>query len=52
MIYIYTQWNTTQPEKINFTFATWMYLESIRISEKSQRKTNTICYHLYMEFKK
>ena len=49
--YIYTM-DTTQPEKRNFTFATWMCPESIRVSEKSQRETNTACYHLYMEFKK
>ena len=31
---------------------TWMDLESIMLSEISQRKTNTLCYHLYMESKK
>ena len=31
---------------------TWMNLEGIMLSEISQRKTNTILYHLYMESKK
>ena len=29
--------------------ATWMDLEIIIQSEVRQRKTNTICYHLYVE---
>ena len=34
------------------TFATtWVDLESIRLSEISERKTNTIRYHLYVESK-
>ena len=32
--------------------ATWMGLEGIMLSEVSQRKTNTVCYHLYVESKK
>ena len=32
--------------------ATWMDLEGIILSEISQRKTNTVWYHLYMESKK
>ena len=31
--------------------ATWMELEGIIIYEMSQRKTNIVCYHLYMESK-
>ena len=31
--------------------ATWMDLEIIILSEVSQRKTNTIWYHLYVESK-
>ena len=31
--------------------ATWMDLEIVILSEVSQRKTNTILYHLYMESK-
>ena len=49
------QWNITQPLKKNgiqpFT-TTWMDLEGIMLSEISQRKTNAVCYHLYVESKK
>ena len=31
---------------------TWMDLENIMLSEVSQRKTNTVCYYLYVESKK
>ena len=31
--------------------ATWMDLEIIILSEESQKKTNTIWYHLYVESK-
>ena len=31
---------------------TWMDLEGIKLSEIRQRKTNTVCYHLYVESKK
>ena len=31
---------------------TWMDLEGIMLSEISQMKTNTVCYHLYVENKK
>ena len=30
---------------------TWMDLEGIMLSEISQRKTNTVCYQLYVEYK-
>ena len=29
--------------------ATWMDLETIILNEIRQRKTSTICYHLYVE---
>ena len=32
--------------------ATWMDLEIIILSEVRQKKTNIICYHLYVESKK
>ena len=32
--------------------ATWMQLDVITLSEVSQRKTNIISYHLYVESKK
>ena len=31
---------------------TWMDLEDVRLSERSQRKTNTRWFHTYGEFKK
>ena len=31
--------------------ATWMDLENIMLSEISQKKTNSVCYHLYVEAK-
>ena len=44
--------NTTQPLKKKneiFSFATtWMEVEGTMLSERSQRKTNTIWYHLYV----
>ena len=53
---MYTQWNTTQPHiernKILPFATTWMDLEGIMLSEKRQRKINTVCYHLYMVSKK
>ena len=29
----------------------WIELEDIMLSEISQRKTNTVCFHLYVESK-
>ena len=31
---------------------TWMDLEGIMLSETSQKKTNTVWYHIHMESKK
>ena len=30
----------------------WVDLEGIVLSEINQRETNTICFHLYVEYKK
>ena len=51
---VYIQWNTTQAQKNEILpFAkTLMGLASIMLSEISQRKTNIVCYHLYVESKK
>ena len=41
------------PEKneiLQFVTA-WIELEDIMLSEISQRKTNTVCFHLYVEAK-
>ena len=32
--------------------AKWMDLEGIKVKYVRQRKTNTVCYHLYVESKK
>ena len=52
---IYTYYIGTQPEKKNeiMPFATiWMDLEGILLREISQRKTNTVWYHGYVESEK
>ena len=51
--YVYTMecHSAVRKNKIMPFAATWMQLEMIILSEVSQRKTNTIWYHLYMESK-
>ena len=53
MWYIYTMeyYSAIKKNKIMPFAATWMDLENIILSEVSQTKTNTICYHLYVESK-
>ena len=41
-----------EKEKILPFATTWMYLEGIMLDEIRQRKTNTVCSHLYAEPKK
>ena len=50
MAYTHTWWNITQPLKSEIMpfAAMWMELEGIMLSEISQRKTNTVWYHLYV----
>ena len=46
--------DTTQPQKKNEIMpfvATWTQLKIIILSEVSQKKTNIMCYHLYLECK-
>ena len=51
--YIYTMDYSVIKENKILPFATmWMDLESIMLSEISQRKTNTVCYHLHVKSKK
>ena len=54
-IYIYThthtQWNIAQSYKILPFVTKWMDLEGIMLSEISQRKANTVGFHLYVESK-
>ena len=47
------QWNFICHKRNEITpfTATWMDLEILILSEVSQRKTNTIEYHLYVESK-
>ena len=49
--YIYTMEYYTAERKKEFLpfVAAWMYLESIMLSEVSQRKINTIWFHFYVE---
>ena len=50
---IHTIWAITQPLKKSeiLPFLTiWIDLEN-KLSEVSQRKTNTVCYYLYVESK-
>ena len=54
MWYIYTReyYSAIKKNEI-LSFATkGMDLKGIMLSEISQRKTNTVCYHLYVESKK
>ena len=52
--YIYThpvEYCSEKEQKCAFS-TMWIDLESIMLSEIRQRKTNTLCYHLHVEFKK
>ena len=53
-VYVYTMeyFSAIKKNEILPFATTWMDLESIMFSEISQRKTNTLCYHLYVESKK
>ena len=53
MWYIYTMeyYSAIKRNKIMPFAATWMQLEIIIPSEVSQKRTNTIWYHLYVESK-
>ena len=50
----HTQWNITQSSKMkSLPFVkTWMDLQGIMLSEVSQRNTNNIWFHSYVECKK
>ena len=51
ILYIIEYYSTTENNEIMPFAATWMDLKGIALSEVSQRKTNTMCYHLYVESK-
>ena len=51
--YIYTvQPYSAKKNEITPFAATWMDLEMIILSEAKKTKTNTICDHLYVDYKK
>ena len=54
MWYIYTMeyYSAIKKNEILPFATTWMDLESIMLSEISQIKTNTVCYHFYVESEK
>ena len=54
VIYIYTTeyYSDIKMNEILPFATTWMDLEGIILSDISQTKTNTVCYHLYVESKK
>ena len=51
---VYMQWDIAAIKKNDILpfAATWMDLEDIMLSEISQRKTNTVLFHLYVRSKK
>ena len=51
-IYIYEYYSAIKKNEILPFAMMWMELECIMLSEKSQRKTNTIWFHSPVEFKK
>ena len=54
VVYIYTMeyYSAIKKSEIMPLAATWMDLEIIILSKVSQRKTNIIGYHSYVELKK
>ena len=52
--YIYTMeyYSAIKRNEVMPLAATWMDLEIIILSEVRQRKTNIICYHLYVQSNK
>ena len=54
-MYMYIHYGILLSHKKNeilLFFVTWMDLDNIMLSEISQRKTNTVWYHLYVEAEK
>ena len=53
MVYLYTTeyYSAIKKNKIMPFATTWMELEILIFSEVRKRKTNAMCYHLYVESK-
>ena len=51
IIYLMGYYSAMRKKEILPFAATWMQLKIIILSEVSQRKTNIMCYHLYLESK-
>ena len=51
-VYIYSEILLSHNSEILSFVIVWVELESIMLSEISQRKTNSLCYQLYVEYKK
>ena len=51
-IYIYSEILLSHNSEILSFVIVWVELESIMLSEISKRKTNSLCYQLYVEYKK
>ena len=51
MLYIYTMeyYSAIKKNKIMPFAEAWMELDTLILSEVRKRKTNPICYHLYLE---
>ena len=53
VVYMYNGILPSHKKEWNFAICTaWMDLEGIMLSEVSQRKSNSLWYHLYVESKK
>ena len=52
IIYIMEYYSAIKRNETELFVVRWIDLESVIQSEVRKRKTNTICYHIYMESKK
>jgi len=50
-VYIIDNYSVIKKDEIMLSASTWAQLEMIILSEVRKRKTSTIWYHLYVEFK-
>ena len=52
VVYTHNIYSAIQKNEVIPFLATWIDLEIIILREVSQRKTNIISYHLYVQYKK